>query len=74
MIAQAKQKLYNLIKSVAKRNMISKLQVQGVDYLQLNEAFFNELIFDEMEILKNESKQMGVCIGAVMILSLVIGA
>lgn len=74
MIAQAKQKLYNLIKSVAKRNMISKLQVQGVDYLQLNEAFFNELIFDEMEILKNESKQMGVCIGVVMILSLVIGA
>lgn len=57
----------------AKKNIISKLQKQGIDYQQLENSAFNDLVADEIKILKTDSKKVGVGIGIGILISLVTG-
>jgi len=57
----------------ARSNIIKKLKKQGIDYQELEESVFDELVNDEIEILKNDSKKVGMGIGIGLAISLLTG-
>ena len=61
------------VNKYAIKNIIRKLEEQGVDYKQLTDPAFNDLVADEIEILKRDSKKVGVGIGIGILISLVTG-
>ena len=46
MFTKAKENFETEVEKYAKRNIISKLEKQGIDYLQLDESDFNSLVAD----------------------------
>ncbi len=73
MFTKAKENFETEVEKYAKRNIISKLEKQGIDYLQLDESDFNSLVADEIEILKSDSKKVGLGVGIGILISLVTG-
>ena len=61
------------VNKYAIKNIIRKLEEQGVDYKQLTDPAFNDIVADEIEILKSDSKKVGVGIGIGILISLVTG-
>lgn len=61
------------VNKFATKNIIKKLEEQGVDYQQLEDSAFNDLVTDEIEILKSDSKKLGTGIGIGILISLVTG-
>jgi len=61
------------VKKYARNNIIKKLEKQGLDYKQLEDSAFDDLVTDEIEILKSDSKKVGAGIGIGILLSLVTG-
>ena len=61
------------VNKFARKNIIKKLTDQGVDYQQLSSEAFDDLIADEKEILKEDSKKVGAGIGIGILFSLVTG-
>jgi len=61
------------VKKYATKNIIKKLEEQGIDYQLLEESAFNELVADEIEILRADSKKVGTGIGIGILISLVTG-
>ena len=73
MFIKTKENFETEVDKYAKKNIISKLEKQGIDYLQLDEKDFDSLVADEIEILKSDSKKVGVGIGIGILISLVTG-
>ena len=73
MFTKAKENFETEVEKYAKSNIISKLEKQGIDYLQLDESDFNSLVADEIEILKSDSKKVSLGIGIGILISLVTG-
>lgn len=73
MLAKAKENFISEVERYARKNIIAKLKEQDIDYLQLEDADFNSLVSDEIEILKSDSKKVGVGIGIGILISLVTG-
>lgn len=61
------------VNKFARKNIIKKLEDQGVDYQELEDSAFNDLVADELEILKSDSKKVGAGIGIGILISLVTG-
>ena len=61
------------VNKFATKNIIKKLEDQGVDYQQLEDSAFNDLVSDEIEILRRDSKKVGAGIGIGILFSLVTG-
>ncbi len=61
------------VNKFATKNIIKKLEEQGIDYTELEDSAFNDLLADEIEILKRDSKKVGVGIGIGILFSLVTG-
>ena len=61
------------VQKYATKNIIKKLEKQGIDYEQLEDSDFNNLIADEIKILKSDSKKVGAGIGIGILFSLVTG-
>ncbi len=61
------------VKDFAKKNIIAKLQMQGINYLELDDSAFASLLHDEIEILKSDSKKVGAGIGIGIVISLLTG-
>ena len=61
------------VNKFATKNIIKKLEEQGIDYQQLEDSAFNDLVADEIEILKADSKKVGAGIGIGILFSLVTG-
>jgi len=57
----------------AKKNIIKKLQEQGVDHNDLSQSAFDDLVKDEIEILKRDSKKVGTGIGIGLLISAITG-
>jgi len=57
----------------ARSNIIKKLKKQGIDYEKLEESAFDDLVNDEIEILKSDSKKVGMGIGIGLAISLLTG-
>ncbi len=73
MFNQAKKNLDTEVIKFARRNIIKKLNKQGVDYQQLEDSAFNDLVIDEIAILKSDSKKVGTGIGVGILFSLITG-
>ena len=61
------------VNKYARKNIIIKLEAQGIDYQQLEDSAFDDLVADEIEILKSDSKKVGAGIGIGILFSLVTG-
>jgi len=61
------------VNKFATKNIIKKLEEQGIDYLELEDSAFDELVADEIEILRADTKKVGVGIGIGILFSLVTG-
>ena len=70
---QAKEELLNELEKFARRNIINKLEKQGISYLDLNQEEFEALVADEKEILKTDSKKVGTGIIIGIAISLLTG-
>jgi len=57
----------------AKNRVINKLEKQGVDPILLADKELEELVTDEMEILKSDTQKVGVAAGLSLAISLLIG-
>ena len=73
MINEAKKNFEIEVNKFATKNIIKKLEEQGIDYQQLEDSAFNDLVADEIEILKADSKKVGTGIGIGILFSLVTG-
>jgi len=73
MLNQVKKNFGIEVNKYATKNIINKLQEQGVDYTQLEDTAFNNLVADEIEILKSDSKKVGTGIGIGIVISLLTG-
>lgn len=72
MLSGTKKSFEKKIEKLARRNIISKLKKEGIEYKQLKETMFNSLVSDETKILKNDSKKISVFIGIVIVVGLVL--
>lgn len=73
MLSETKKNFEEEVKKYARNNIIKKLEKQGLDYKQLEDSAFEDLVADEIEILKSDSKKVGAGIGIGILLSLVTG-
>lgn len=73
MLDKAKESFNTEVNKYARENIIKKLKKQGIDYEQLNNADFENLVQDEIEILKSDSKKVGAGIGIGILISLITG-
>jgi hypothetical protein len=73
MINKIKQSVTEEIREYATKNIIKKLQKQGVDYKVLRDEEFEELVNDEMKILKADTKKVGLGIGIGLAISMLTG-
>ena len=61
------------IEKIARTNIITKLQKQGIDYRELSSEDFNNLIKDEKMILESDTKKVGLGIGIGLAISMLTG-
>lgn len=73
MLSEAMENFEKEVEKYAKKNIINKLEKQGINYKQLADADFNDLVVDEIEILRSDSKKVGAGIGIGILFSLVTG-
>ena len=73
MFNETKKNFEMEVNKFATKNIIKKLEDQGIDYRQLVGSDFNDLVADEIEILKRDSKKVGTGIGIGILFSLVTG-
>jgi hypothetical protein len=73
MFEATKKNFENEVQNFARNNIIRKLEKQGIDYKELSDDAFNDLIRDEIEILKSDSKKVGAGIGIGIVISLLTG-
>ena len=73
MFNEAKKNFENEVQKYARKNIINKLENQEIDYKQLSDSAFSDLVTDEIEILKSDSKKVGSGIGIGILISLVTG-
>ena len=73
MLKEMKKSFETEVNKYATSNIIKKLEEQGIDYRELEDSDFNNLVADEIEILKTDSKKVGVGVGIGILFSLVTG-
>ncbi|EDZ63071.1 hypothetical protein SMGD1_2052 [Sulfurimonas gotlandica GD1] len=73
MFIKMKENFTSEVEKYARKNIIAKLKVQDIDYLQLDDADFNGLVSDEIKILNSDSKKVGAGIGIGILITLVTG-
>ena len=68
MIHATRERLHEEIEKIARKNIINKLTKQGLNYRDLRTTEFNELLADEIAILKHDSKRVatGAAIGLII--------
>ena len=72
-VNDAKNSLNNEIAKIAKNNIINKLKKQGITHTDLISSDFYELVNDEIKILENDTKKVGMGIGIGLAISLLTG-
>lgn len=73
MFNEAKKSFEIEVNKFAKKNIIRKLDEQGINYKELEKSVFDDLVADEIEILKADSKKVGAGIGIGIVFSLLTG-
>lgn len=73
MFNETKENFEIEVNKFATKNIIKKLEEQGIHYKELEDSAFNDLVADEVEILRSDSKKVGAGIGIGILFSLVTG-
>ncbi len=72
-LKQTKDEFISEVDKLARKRIIKKLTKQGIDHTQLTDDAFESLVTDEIEILKSDSKKVGVGVGIGIAISLLTG-
>ncbi len=72
-IHKAKDSFNEEIYKIAKKNIIQKLNKQGIKHTDLLSSEFNELVEDEIRILESDTKKVGLGFGIGLVTSMLIG-
>jgi len=73
MFTKVKKTFLDELEQHARRNIIKKLEKQGIDYKVLDDVDFDDLVASEMEILENDTKKVGYGIGIGLVISALTG-
>jgi len=73
MFTKAKENFTDEVEKYARKNIIEKLNKQGIDYKELSDSDFDALVASEIEILKSDSKKVGAGIGIGLLISALTG-
>ena len=73
MFTKAKQTFLDEVEQHARKNIIKKLEKQGIDYKVLTDVDFDDLVASEIEILESDTKKVGVGIGIGLVISALTG-
>ena len=73
MLTEIKEKFDDGLDKVARENIKKKLSSQGIDYKEISVEDFNKLVQREKDILKHDTKKMGIGIGIGIAISCLIG-
>ena len=73
MFTKVKKNFMDEVEQHARKNIIKKLEKQGINYNILADADFDDLVASEMEILESDTKKVGTGILIGLAISLVTG-
>ena len=73
MFTKAKESFDDEIYKYAEKNIIEKLKKQGVDHEELDNFDFDDLVASEVDILKSDTKKVGIGIGIGLLISTLTG-
>lgn len=73
MFDEAQKEFDKSVRSMAENSLLKKLNKQGLQRVDLSDEKFNELLLDEVEILKADGKKVGMGVGIGIVLSLITG-
>lgn len=72
-INKAKTSFNHEFEKIARKNIISKLEKQGIDHNELAQSDLNELIIDEIKILESDTKKVGTGIAIGIAITMLTG-
>ncbi|MDD2384594.1 MAG: hypothetical protein PHN18_10430 [Sulfurospirillaceae bacterium] len=73
MFDEAQKEFDKSVRTMAENSLLKKLNKQGLQRVDLSDEKFNELLLDEIEILKADGKKVGAGVGIGIVLSLITG-
>jgi len=73
MFDEAQKEFDKSVRTMAENSLLKKLNKQGVQRVDLSDEKYNELLSDEVEILKADGKKVGAGVGIGIVLSLITG-
>ena len=73
LINKVKLNFNDEIKKIASDNIIGKLEKQGLNSKELHASEFDALVKDEIAILENDTKKVGISIGIGLLISMLMG-
>lgn len=73
MFDEAQKEFDKSVRTMAENSLLKKLNKQGLQRVDLSDEKFNELLLDEVEILKADGKKVGAGVGIGIVLSLITG-
>lgn len=73
MFDEAQKEFDKSVRTMAENSLLKRLNKQGLQRVDLSDEKFNELLLDEVEILKADGKKVGAGVGIGIVLSLITG-
>jgi len=73
MFNEAQKEFDKSVRTMAENSLLKKLNKQGLQRADLSDEKYNELLLDEVEILKADGKKVGAGVGIGIVLSLITG-
>ncbi len=73
MFDEAQKEFDKSVRTMAENSLLKKLNKQGLQRADLSDEKYNELLSDEVEILKADGKKVGAGVGIGIVLSLITG-
>jgi hypothetical protein len=73
MFEDAQREFDKSVKTMAENSLLKKLNKQGITRSDISDVKFQELLVDEIEILKADGKKVGTGVGIGIVLSLITG-
>ncbi len=73
MFDEAQKEFDKSVRTMAENSLLKRLNKQGLQRVDLSDEKYNELLLDEVEILKADGKKVGAGVGIGIVLSLITG-
>jgi len=73
MFDEAQKEFDKSVRTMAENSLLKKLNKQGLQRADLSDEKYNELLLDQVKILKADGKKVGAGVGIGIVLSLITG-